>query len=241
MLDHARHFIRWIVDENLGLLYLLWHTTLGSCQKDNRTTPAKCASSQSNLSSLFAGFLCFSFIPNIANQCHLLQGTSTQQTVSNFPLMAFKMETQNQEKKTAPLVVKTSCYWSHPNCLSRFFTQERKKRSGQNTQTTPKTACLMDCWWWYIQSYNILYHIYIYINVKYHILIYLVIFHASFFRVEFAKRWPQGRRLRTLQFSEREATKSRSKARKNIIFLSRSAVHLTELIKVTTRVLRADP
>lgn len=88
----------------------------------------------------------------------------------------------------------------------------------------------------YIISY-----LYIYINVKYHILIYLVIFHASFFRVEFAKRWPQGRRLRTLQFSEREATKSRSKARKNIIFLSRSAVHLTELIKVTTRVLRADP
>ena len=28
MLDHARHLIRWIVDENLGLL---WHATLGRC------------------------------------------------------------------------------------------------------------------------------------------------------------------------------------------------------------------
>lgn len=191
-----------------------------------RTTPAKCASSQSNLSSLLAVFLVFQNIPNIANQCHLLQGTSTQQTVSNFPLMAFKMERQNQEKKTAPLVVKTSCYWSHPNCLSRSFTRERKKRSGQNTQTTPKTACLMDYWWWYIHWYNII--LYQYIMSIYNISIYIISYSylniscdlsCKFFFVSSLQRG--GLKVggwEPCKFSQREATKAEAKHGKTDFF-----------------------
>ncbi len=89
------------------------------------------------------------------------------------------METQNQEKKTAPLVVKTSCYWSHPNCLSR----ENEKRDQDKIQKRHQRPRA----WWIADNmmylcYNIT-CIYIYIL---HIL-YLMIFHGSSFSCRVCK------------------------------------------------------